>query len=288
VSEAGLAGTPIGTAPLFDFSLPPMQAACQSIDLPEGPMLAVIEDETGAGKTEAALILAQRMMQAGKGRGLFFALPTMATADAMFARAETVLGRLFAGVPSVTLAHGRSALSERYRGIVNAARESSDTITCTPWLAENRRKALLADVGVGTVDQALLAALPTRFNTLRHFGLSSKILIVDEVHEIGEPYMASVLEQLLRLHRGAGGSAILLTATLPLDLRRRLLATYEGAAENPAYPALTLSSGVARTDLPQETGAKGVVSVSRLDSAAEAVTLLAQAAGQGDDCNASH
>jgi CRISPR-associated endonuclease/helicase Cas3 len=108
-------------------------------------MLAVIEDETGAGKTEAALILAQRMMQAGNGRGLFFALPSMATADAMFARAETVLGRLFAGVPSVTLAHGRSALSERYRSIVNAARESSDTITCTPWLAENRRKALLAD-----------------------------------------------------------------------------------------------------------------------------------------------
>ncbi|MFT3688414.1 hypothetical protein [Paenirhodobacter sp.] len=47
-------------------------------------MLAFIEDETGAGKTEAALILAQRMLLAGKGRGLFLALPTMATADAMF------------------------------------------------------------------------------------------------------------------------------------------------------------------------------------------------------------
>lgn len=58
-------------------------------------MLAIIEDETGAGKTEAALLLAQRMLAAGKGRGLLFALPTMATADAMFARNSQIAGQLF-------------------------------------------------------------------------------------------------------------------------------------------------------------------------------------------------
>lgn len=284
VSAAGLQGTGLSDRTLFDFALRPMQKACAEIALPDGPTLAVIEDETGAGKTEAALILAQRMMAAGKGRGLFFALPTMATADAMFARAADVVGRMFTSPPSVTLAHGRSALSEKFREILNAAPGDSDDITCTPWLAETRRKALLADVGVGTVDQALLAALPTRFNTLRHFGLSSKILIVDEVHEIGQPYMAEVLEQVLRLHRGAGGSAILLTATLPLELRRRLLAVYEGETENSLYPALSLSSGVARTDLPQATGARGPVQVERLGSMTEAVALLADRARRGAAC----
>lgn len=284
VAQAGLQGVAISDRELFGFALRPMQAACAGIPLPDGPTLAVIEDETGAGKTEAALILAQRMMLAGKGRGLFFALPTMATADAMFARAADVVGRMFEMTPSVTLAHGRSALSQRFRDVLNAAPGDSDDITCTPWLAETRRKALLADVGVGTVDQALLAALPTRFNTLRHFGLSSKILIVDEVHEIGEPYMAGVLEQLLRQHRGMGGSAILLTATLPLDLRRKLLAVYGGVSESLAYPALSLSSGTARTDLPQVTGARGPVRVERLGSMAEAVALLADRARQGAAC----
>jgi CRISPR-associated endonuclease Cas3-HD len=93
VAAAGLDTPSAADRPLFDFPLRPMQQACSTIALCDGPMLAVIEDETGAGKTEAALILAQRMMLAGKGRGLFFALPTMATADAMFARARAAVAR---------------------------------------------------------------------------------------------------------------------------------------------------------------------------------------------------
>ena len=45
-----------------------------------GPSLVVIEDQTGAGKTEAALLLAHAMMTQGRARGLFIALPTLATA----------------------------------------------------------------------------------------------------------------------------------------------------------------------------------------------------------------
>ncbi len=46
----------------------------------------ILEDVTGAGKTEAALILAHRLMAAGNAQGLFFGLPTMATANAMYDR----------------------------------------------------------------------------------------------------------------------------------------------------------------------------------------------------------
>ncbi|MGB3501849.1 MAG: CRISPR-associated helicase Cas3' [Mesorhizobium sp.] len=288
VREAGLAGSPGLDGPLFDFAPRPMQAVCRDVALPAlGPMLAVIEDETGAGKTEAALILAQRMVNAGKGRGLYFALPTMATADAMYRRAAAVVGRMFSG-PSLTLAHGRRDLSVDFRDLVAAGRNGGrgeEEAGCTEWLAESRRRSLLADVGIGTIDQALLAVLPVRYQTLRHFGLSSKILIVDEVHEMGEPYVAEELVALLKMHRAAGGSAILLTATLPLGLRRKLLAAYDGASQSTAYPALTIAGGSSVSAFADDRRpVKGPVAVRRLETADEAVRLIAQSAAGGAAC----
>lgn len=286
VKEAGLTVPALSGVSVFDWpNLRPMQAACQSVALQDGPVLALIEDETGAGKTEAALMLAQRMLEGKKGSGLFFALPTMATADAMFARVSKTIGCIFAFEPTITLAHGRAGLSEDYRDIVLGATNAPEDIGCTEWLSDSRRRALLATVGVGTIDQALLSVLPVKFQTLRHYGLSSKILIVDEVHEMGEAYVAETLVQLLNAHRAAGGSAILLTATLPLNLRRKLLATYDGADDgNPAYPALTIAGGALRRDFPQDTGAKGPVRVERLATAEVAVDLIAQAAHNGAAC----
>ncbi|MFN4287774.1 MAG: CRISPR-associated helicase Cas3' [Brevundimonas sp.] len=288
VGEAGLEGARVLDGSIFDFDLRPMQQACSDIALPgERPVLAIIEEETGAGKTEAALILAQRMIAAGKGRGFFFALPTMATADAMFARAARAVGRML-HAPSLTLAHGRSGLSEGFRRLVTDTRSGNreeDEPNCADWLAESRRRALLADVGVGTIDQALLAVLPVRHQALRHFALSSKILIVDEVHEMGEPYIAKELVELLRMHRAAGGSAILLTATLPLDLRAKLLSTYEGASESTAYPALTIAAGDAITAFPADPRpTRGAVQVERLDAAQDAVRLIVENASRGAAC----
>ena len=180
--------------------LRPMQAAVGEIDLPDGPVLALIEDATGAGKTEAALILAARMMEAGKGDGFFFALPTMATSNAMLARLEGIVPRLFDGRPALALTHGRAGMNERFRQI--QGRDGSDPSggpSCGSWLADDRRRILLADAGVGTIDQALMAVLPTRFNTLRLRALSGHILIVDEAHEF-DPYAAGDTA------RGAGGA----------------------------------------------------------------------------------
>lgn len=115
VHRAGLNASLPSSARLFEFTPRPMQAACAEIALPDGPTLAFIEDETGAGKTESALLLAQRMMLAGKGRGIFFALPTMATANAMFARARDVVARMFSSPPQLSLAHGRAPLSRDWR-----------------------------------------------------------------------------------------------------------------------------------------------------------------------------
>ena len=249
--------------PLFDFALRPMQQAAASIALPQGPILAFIEDETGAGKTEAALILAQRLLMADKGHGLFFALPTMATTDAMFARLRTTVARLFQAPPSLALAHGRADFSKDFQQLRDSTFTSDDAV-CSDWIGDNRRRALLANVGVGTIDQALLAVLPTKFATLRTWGLASKLLIVDEVHELGEPYLEQELARLLELHAMNGGSAILITATLPLRQRQRLTDAFNrglGRASvpdpSPAYPSLSIAGGAALRDFGLVESPKG-------------------------------
>lgn len=48
------------------------------------------------------------------------------------------------------------------------------------WLSDGHRRALLAAVCVGTIDQAILGILPTTFSELRLCGRSDKLPIVDE------------------------------------------------------------------------------------------------------------
>ena len=101
-----------GIAYLFDekFTATPLQEFAETVDLPDGPLLFIVEDMTGAGKTEAAVILSQRLMLAGKAKGLYIALPTMATANAMFTRLASSYRRLFDETPSIVLTHGRRDL----------------------------------------------------------------------------------------------------------------------------------------------------------------------------------
>ena len=235
---------------LADKAPRPMQEAVQDVSLPEGPTLALIEDATGAGKTEASLILAQRMMAQGKGQGVFFALPTTATSNAMLERVAQVAPVLYEGRPSLGLSHGRAAQNDFFcqiRG--NDGSDPQEPVTCGQWLADDRRRILLADIGVGTIDQALLSVIPTRFNTLRLWALSGKILIVDEAHDY-DPFMQVELGRLLRFHAMLGGSAILMTATLPQLMRncyanefqRGLGVECPEEINGTAYPQLTIVS----------------------------------------------
>src|SRR6185312_12690040 len=77
-----------GIASLFpEIAAPsPVQDWASAVELPVGPVLAIIEDSTGSGKTEAALTLAHRLLVDGRADGIFVGLPTMATAGAMFER----------------------------------------------------------------------------------------------------------------------------------------------------------------------------------------------------------
>lgn len=204
-----------------------LQRCAETIQVSSEPQLFIIEEVTGGGKTEAALAIAHRLISAGEAEGVYMALPTMATANAMYRRVEKVYKKLFAerSVPSLVLAHSSARMAlqieKRRPDCDKGADMASASETCTQWLADSRKKALLAHVGVGTIDQALLAVLPYRHQSLRVFGLSGKVLIVDEVHA-SDPYVHRILCTLLRFHASQGGSAVLLSATLPSLMRTEL------------------------------------------------------------------
>lgn len=283
-------------------ALHPMQWAVLDADLPPGPMLAVIEDATGAGKTEAALMLASRMMQAGKAAGLFFALPTMATANAMLPRLDTAASALFNTAPTLALSHGRAALSATFRDIrARSGANPEDGPHCSTWLAEDRRKVLLADLAVGTLDQALFGVLPTRFNGLRVQALSERVLIVDEAHSY-DPYMQAQLERLLQMQARLGGSAILMTATLPGPKKQAFQDAFQRGLRpasrpgrrrrpttakdpRPPYPALSLLGPDRQTTaVDPAPGTLRQVGIKRLETADQAVALLAASAAEGAAC----
>ena len=220
--------------------LRPMQEAVDAIEIAEGPNLFIVEDMTGAGKTEAALKLASRLMLAGKGEGVYFALPTMATANAMFGRLRQSYQAFFVtgamkGEPSLVLAHGKADLARRIATLEGKSGAPDDVAAhCNAWISDNRRKALFADIGAGTIDQAFLAVLRKRFLALRQFALANRILIVDEAHSF-DAYMDEEMQALLRLHAMHGGSAIVLSATLTSTLRERFAQAFDdGIQKAPA------------------------------------------------------
>ncbi len=249
----------------------PLQNQAVNCPIKDGPQLFILEDLTGSGKTEAALILASRLMNEGRGSGIYVALPTMATANAMYGRLAPAYRKLFMdeSIPSLVLAHSARHLSGAFRESILAQDAAADssygkgedsaTATCSSWIADNRKKSLLADVGVGTLDQALLAVLPSRHQSLRLLGLLRHILIVDEVHAY-DSYTLMLLRNLLRFHSAMGGSAILLSATLPLGVKQDLINSFsEGMGitpaslnESDAYPLFTHLSSDGTIETPVE------------------------------------
>lgn len=234
---AGLVRVPIrrlGFSELFPGYEPrDVQTITEPILLDE-PALIVIEAEMGKGKTEAALSMASRLLQKGMGDGVTVALPTMATSNAMFARVTAVASRLFEAGSQVhlALAHGKASRHPGFRRLAERSLQAIDqdateaSVACARWLL-NKKRILLAQLGVGTIDQALQAALVVRHQFVRMFGLSRNVVIIDEVHAY-DAYMEVLLDHLLRWLGALRVPVILLSATLPSERRAALARAWTG------------------------------------------------------------
>lgn len=275
----------------------PLQEAVQALDTGEGPALVIVEDQTGAGKTEAALALAGRMMTKGQGDGLFIALPTMATANAMYRRCESHYRHLFApGTnPTIVLAHAKRdlVLNEPKLAATDSTSDAAGSAGSAgrSWISDDRRKSSLADCGIGTVDQAVMAVLPSFYQSLRLAGLARKVLVLDEVHA-HDSYLGGLVAGLLRFHAALGGSAVLLSATLPAEHKRRYarafaegagFAATEIAGPGDAYPQITLvnRTQAQRVAVAPRPGLGRSVAVERLDDEQALIERIVSAAKAG-------
>jgi len=209
--------------------------------------LVIVEVTTGAGKTETALYLADHQAATHQQRGMYIAMPTMATSNQMFDRATEFLEKRYASDAAIPLLiHSQARwMSQTPSPDMNVdENESGASIRDMSWFLP-RKRSLLSPFAVGTVDQSLLSVLQTRHFFVRLFALSHKTIIFDEVHAY-DVYMSELFEMLLRWLRMVGATVILLSATLPAETRRRLLKAYSGV-DNPdvlqaPYPSITWSS----------------------------------------------
>lgn len=242
------------------FGFAPNRVQRKALDIVNGcrkPGIMIIEAQMGVGKTEAALAAAEVMgCNSGCG-GLFFGLPTQATANGIFKRikswGEAQAEETNADI-SIRLAHGLAELNEDYREIFEGSSnaEGEDTegrLIVNSWF-KGKKQALLASFVTGTVDQFLLAGLKQKHVMLRHLGLASKVVIIDECHAY-DAYMSTYLDRVIEWMGAYHVPVIILSATLPAKRRSQLIDRYIGKSScdneewrsTRKYPLITWTDG---------------------------------------------
>ena len=224
----------------FDFDPRPVQSALlQLLVKASNSGIVILEAPMGEGKTEAALAAAELIANRTKRSGVFFALPTQASANGLFLRICSWVESLEDGIDhAVQLAHGKANLNELYNTIKEATKENGgfwvggeeseetgdDAIIVHEWFS-SRKKGILADFVIGTIDQVLMGSLKQKHLALRHLGLTNKVVILDECHAY-DAYMSQYLYKVLNWLGAYDVPVIVLSATLPGDKRRQLVEAY--------------------------------------------------------------
>jgi CRISPR-associated endonuclease/helicase Cas3 len=263
------------------FDLPPgakvrpvQEAAVELARGMDEPGLMVIEAPMGEGKTEAALAAVEVLASRFGAGGVFFALPTMATGNAMFPRLLHWLDRLPAPEGtrySVQLAHSKAALNDDFTDLMGKGRRiaavdvdgseerewrptsrnrfAAAELVAHAWL-RGRKKALLSSFVTGTVDQLLFAGLKSRHLAMRHLAIAGKVVVIDEAHAY-DTYMSVYLDRVLSWLGAYRVPVVVLSATLPAGRRKELAEAYAGkvtgeavvsfeaVAQADEYPLLT-------------------------------------------------
>jgi len=222
------------------------------------PGMMIVEAAMGEGKTEAALAAVEVLARRTGASGCYFALPTRATSDAMFARMLSWLRRLpdaqaGRGDRDVRLAHGKAALNPEYDRLRVASLPSAIAedaggadIGVHAWLAGPKR-TLLSSFVVGTIDQLLFTALRQKHLVLRHLGLAGKVVVIDEAHAY-DVYMGRFLDRALEWLGAYQVPVVVLSATLPAQRRAELMAAYDNGRLGPPPPLTWRDRGKPRTD----------------------------------------
>jgi CRISPR-associated endonuclease/helicase Cas3 len=210
---------------IFHFDPRPLQQTVADVlaDLKK-PAILLVEAPMGEGKTEAAFFAHLELQRKFGHRGLYVALPTKATGNAMFKRTLDFLHSQGKNRKlDLQLLHGGTLLNDTFQNLRLTGIHDEKTggeIRAGEWFT-NKKRALLSEYAVGTVDQALMPILPVRHNFVRLWGLANRVVVFDEIHAY-DAYTGTLLVHLLRWLLALGSSVVLLSATLPPSIRRRL------------------------------------------------------------------
>lgn len=259
------------------FGFPPRQEQSLLIHHVSGPGVYCLEAGMGTGKTEAALYAAYKMMEAGQASGLYFALPTQVTSNRIHLRVQDFLRQILASDSphrDALLLHGNAWLQRSLAG-------GEDLRPGRSWFDQSKR-GILAPFSVGTVDQALMSVLNVKHGFVRAFGLTGKVVIIDEVHSY-DGFTGVLIDELVKLLRSLHCTVIILSATLTAERRNALMghSDAKGDKDSDAYPLITATrNGEARIYAPVVS--TGDVSVNILRGReCEAMDLAIEKASDG-------
>ncbi len=249
--------------PLLSDHPAPRPAQQAVADVKTAEQLVILEAETGAGKTEAALWRFARLFQASEVEALYFAVPTRAAARQLQARVNDALKRMFADpAPEAILAIPGQVMAGEAQGhrLPEFRTRWDDTEDVRParWAAEHATRFLAAQIAVGTVDQVMMAGLRVKHAHLRGAAMSRALIVIDEVHA-SDAWMTEIQRALVDSHLALGGHAMLMSATLGSVARaawRGERIPSLGAAQAIPYPAVwtkTECFAVSETETGQKT-----------------------------------
>ena len=263
----------------------------------------IVEAPPGSGKTELAFAAAEVLMRARGLQGVFVALPTQATTNAMFERVTAWLTSILGDEPQklgIQLAHGKNSLNESFAKLLERGKSPLEVhddeedlgLHASRWMGQ-RWRSTLSPVVVGTIDQVLLAALKSRHVLVRHLGLMGKVVVIDEVHAADE-YMETYLEAALTWLGMYGIPVVLLSATLPPARRSALLEAYRRGCGSSGvraeladgmigYPAISMVSttGVRVHEIQGEAEVPKRIIPTSLGSTCEIAELLERELADG-------
>lgn len=237
-----LIGRILGRAAETTVARPLQLATDRLLGNASGPVLMIVEAPMGEGKTELAFLAHLRLQAANGHRGLYVALPTQATGNAMFERALTFLKNFAPDIRlDIQLVHGGAMLDERIHQLRGVNASEDESIASSAWFSQ-RKRPLLSPYGVGTVDQALFATLHVKHHFVRLWGLANRVVVLDEIHAY-DTYTSGLIEALLRWLKAMNCSVVLMSATLPAKRRAAFLHAW-GVDDAPDidYPRVLLAS----------------------------------------------
>ena len=250
---------------IFDFS--PRKIQSDLFESVSSPGVYVLEAPMGLGKTEAALYAAYKMLEKGVASGIYFGLPTQLTSNKIYERVQSFLEKIVGEESSycLKLLHSSAWLEEDSLG--------EDAKVGKSWF-DSKKRGILAPFAVGTIDQALMAAMNVKHSMVRAFGLAGKVVILDEVHSY-DSYTGTIMNALVDELKHIGCTVIILSATLTSSQKKKILNLPLEQVLNESYPLISSQTDKFFSEISSlgESNRKVSIQISKDDKKAFDVAL---------------